>query len=161
MTILISRGAKVSCENSSRSHFWTVARRAAEQLGLIESWDTLVDVAFDACMWGSTRIKDTTFRATKGSPSGVTAAINMNLGGAAWAKPESFSPLPVKPSTQSHCAKHRSKHQALSVKRVPPLLGEFWLICPESAKNLFPGVLHKKTHPAEAARKEVGGPDPN
>ena len=38
MTILISRGAKVSCENLSGSHFWVVARRAADQLGLIESW---------------------------------------------------------------------------------------------------------------------------
>ena len=56
----------MSCENHSGSHFWTVARRAADQLGLIESWDTLIDVAFDACMWGSTRIKDTTFKATKG-----------------------------------------------------------------------------------------------
>ena len=69
-----------------------------------------VAVAFDACTWGSTRIKDTTFKATKGFVDILAKRCDGShqheCWRPAWARPESFFPLPVKLNTQSHCAKH-------------------------------------------------------
>ena len=58
------RGTLVSIENPSGSYFWPLAREIAFSLGLIEVWDQLVDCQFHACMWGSSRDKRTTFRAS-------------------------------------------------------------------------------------------------
>ena len=52
-------------ENPARSHFWRVAKLAADLLGLRHAWDALEDSVFDACMWGGERDKATTFRATR------------------------------------------------------------------------------------------------
>ncbi|CAE7698871.1 unnamed protein product [Symbiodinium sp. CCMP2592] len=69
--ILHVRGALVSCENPSSSLFWRVADLLAQDLPDPAAWQVLEDVAFHACMWGSTRNKRTTFRATPGLCSGL------------------------------------------------------------------------------------------
>ena len=55
----------MSCENPARSHFWRVAKLAADMLGLRPAWDALEDSVFDACLWGGERDNAIIFRATR------------------------------------------------------------------------------------------------
>ena len=64
--ILARRGAFVSCENPTKSHFWHFAEKAACSLSLSNAWEALEDSVFDCCMWGGEREQTTTFKATRG-----------------------------------------------------------------------------------------------
>ncbi|CAE7379544.1 unnamed protein product [Symbiodinium microadriaticum] len=71
--ILSVRGSLLSCENPSSSLFWRVADLLAQDLPDPSAWSTLEDVHFHSCMWGSSRNKRTTFRATPGLWNGLAA----------------------------------------------------------------------------------------
>ena len=71
--ILSMRGSFLSCENPSSSLFWRVADLLAQDLPDPSAWSTLEDVHFHSCMWGSSRNKRTTFRATPGLCIGLAA----------------------------------------------------------------------------------------
>ena len=58
------RGTLVSVENPSSRYLWPLALKIAAALGLKKVWEQLVDCQFHACVWGSTRDKRTTFRAS-------------------------------------------------------------------------------------------------
>ena len=55
----------MSCENPAKSHFWRVAKLAADMVGLCHAWDALEDSVFDACLWGGERDNAIIFRATR------------------------------------------------------------------------------------------------
>ena len=65
-SIAARRGSLVSVENPSNSHFWALADRIAGELGLDGEWGGLQATKFHSCMWGASRPKLTTFRATPG-----------------------------------------------------------------------------------------------
>ena len=65
--ILHVRGAAVSVENPSNSHFWAaVLSLLTEHSWLRDLWGLMEDNAFQSCMYGSDRDKWTTIKATKG-----------------------------------------------------------------------------------------------
>ena len=82
--ILSVRGSFLSCENPSSSLFWRVADLLAQDLPDPSAWSTLEDVHFHACMWGSSRNKRTTFRATPGLCTGLAAECDGSHEHSSW-----------------------------------------------------------------------------
>ena len=103
-------------------------------------------------MWGSTRIKDTTFKATKGFVDILAKRCDGSHQHESWRPSLGKAGVLSLCKAYAACVWHALREdglrapgqgfqrardiRAFSVKRVPPLLGEFWLICPESTKNL-------------------------
>ena len=70
--ILHVRGASVSVENPSNSHFWpAILSLLAGHSWLQGLWNLMEDNSFQSCMYGSDREKWTTVKATKGLYTGL------------------------------------------------------------------------------------------